>query len=179
MWKIFEKIRETIFGERDAIELGNLTLKNKKLTPNEKLTKILTDYGKYYKYKHDDAVDLMTWELHYEDFMIDGKVKHKLRFEKFYDACEDQINYVNTVALVRQIKALTDVDYSKCTKTELAVVECAVDLSKVYTNDYDYEGFYVNREQREESAEKNETIIDRVKANYESIIKTQDAGIEK
>ena len=83
MWKIFEKIRETIFGERDAIELGNLTLKNKKLTPNEKLTKILTDYGKYYKYKHDDAVDLMTWELHYEDFMIDGKVKHKLRFENF------------------------------------------------------------------------------------------------
>ena len=39
------------------------------------MREILSHYGKYYKEKHADAVDMATWELHYEDFMIDEKTK--------------------------------------------------------------------------------------------------------
>ena len=154
MLKIFEKIRTSIFGERDAIELGKLTLKNKKLTDNQKLTQILTDYGKYYKYKHADAVDLMTWELHYEDFMIDEKTKHQLRFERFYKACDEQINYANTVCLVRQLSSLKALDYTKCTPGEIDILRSAKLLTKTYNEEFDYEGFYTKVSIRDSVSEK-------------------------
>ena len=179
MWKIFEKLRESIFGERDAIELGKLTLKNKKLNDNQKLTQILKDYGKYYKYKHDDAVDLMTWELHYEDFMIDGKTKHKLRFERFYKDCEEQLNYANTVGLVGQVGQLKNIDYTKCSPTEIEILKDINLLSKTYTNDFDYEGFYTKGSVRESVNEKNTTLAGKLISNYNAIEKAQDQGAEK
>lgn len=179
MWKIFEKIRESIFGERDAIELGKLTLKNKNLTDNQKLTQILHDYGKYYKEKHADAVDLMTWELHYEDFMIDGKTKHQLRFERFYKDCEEQLNYANTVGLVGQVTTLKGIDIDKCTKTELDILMSVKELSKTYTNDFDYEGFYTKGSVRESVNDKNTTLAEKLITNYEAIQKSKDQGVEK
>ena len=179
MWKVFEKIREAILGERDAIELGRQTLKNKKLSDNQKLTKILHDYGKYFKEKHADAVDLMTWELHYEDFMIDGKTKHQLRFERFYKDCDEQLTYANTVGLVRQITSLQNVDVSKCSPTELNILKGAKILTGTYNNNFDYEGFYTRSSVRESVTGKNSTMSEMLVANYNIVKKSLDQGVEK
>jgi len=168
MFKFLEKIREAIFGERTAIELGDKIIRNKKLSDNEKLSAILEAYGKYYKFKHDDAVDLMTWEMYYEDFMIEGKYKHQLRFDKFYKSCEEEINYANSVSFMRQINFLKNIDYSKCSASEMAVVKAAIGLNATYDKEFDYEGFYVDREIRESASAKNDSLIDLIIKDYDA-----------
>lgn len=168
MFNIFEKIRESIFGERTPIELGDKILKNKKLTDNEKLSAIIDAYGHYYKFKHENEVDLATWELHYEDFMIDEKYKHQLRFEKYYKMCEEDINYANIVSITRQLDALKNVDYAKCKKTELEIVKATIGLKATYDDNFDYEGFYYNGELRNGVSQKNKTVVDLIIEDYDA-----------
>lgn len=168
MFKFLEKIRESIFGERTAIEISDKIIRNKKLNDNEKLSAILEAYGKYYKFKHDDAVDLMTWELYYEDFMIDGKFKHQLRFDKFYKSCEEEINYAYAVSFMRQINFLKNIDYSKCSASEIAVVKSALGLNDTYDKKFNYEMFYVDKTIRDCVNGKNDSLVDLIIKDYDA-----------
>lgn len=179
MVKILEKLKESIFGKRSVTKLGDLTLKNKKLTDNQKLKEILFIYGKYYKDKHVASVNMSTWELHYEDFMIDEKTKDKLLFDSFYRSTEEEINFTNMVCLTQQINSLKNINVEKCTKTELEILHGIKDLSQVYTQDFDYEEFYFSFLNRSEIKDQNNSMINKILTNYEKTLSNNQQQMEK
>ena len=164
MIKPLEKIRELFVGERDVTEICSKIVKNKKLSKMDKLNSILNSYSNFYNSgEFDSNVEFVTYQEYYEYFMLDGQ-EHLARYNRAKRLAEAEKNYLISVALTQQIETL-GLNISECTPKQVEIIKSTQSLRKhLYTKDFPYERFYIDKEMREKVVEASQDLISQLKA---------------
>jgi len=126
------------------------TFKNKKITDEQKVSLMIKDFYFYYKNQLNDETAFCTYELYYENFMIDDNHKHNLIYKKYFDYEYYNYMYLYTVELNNYFKDLT-VNSSKLSNKEQVIYKQIASLTQTcgFTNGFDYIKFYSNDALRE------------------------------
>lgn len=175
MIKIFEKIRYALLGERTVTEKGNLIIKDKKLSDNQKMLDIFTLYSKYLNSpQFDNDVVMETYEMYYEEFMIDD-VKHPLRYERIKNEVAINQRYLICTQIVRQIAQLKKIDKNLCNNEQLKLLEnLKFFADRIYTPQFDYASFYMDKNYREHLDPLNVKLIENIKQICPQIVENRD-----
>ena len=164
MIKPLGKIREFFVGGRYITEVCDKIVKNKKLSKTERLNLILNSYSDFYNSgKFDSNVEFVTYEEYYEYFMLDGE-EHLVRYNNAKRRVEEEKNYLISVVLTKQIETL-DLDIADCTPKQVEIIRSTRSLrNKLYTKDFPYERFYIDKEIRQRVVEGDSNLISQLKA---------------
>lgn len=148
MFKI--KLNEQKLDVKNITKVGKKIIKNKILTPNQKLSLLFKYYSVYYNSDYlDNSAYVETLELYYEKFVING-VHYPTLYKKYYELSREDINYLNIVVFVQQTVAIKNIDISLCTKMEKDLYQYVCYISKILFNkQFDYNKYYINRAFRE------------------------------
>lgn len=165
MVNIFEKIRYSIFGERSITSICDKIVKDKKLDDNTKFCTILDKYCEYYvTKKFDRDVVEETYEIYFEKFMVTNTVRHELKFKSYINKVERETNYFIAVSIVKQVKALKDINEDNLTVKQKNLLSTIKLLAEnIYTQNFDYERMYYDFDFAKRLDEKNKILIDLIK----------------
>lgn len=163
MIKILEKIRYSLFGERSITEKGDMICKNKKMTDTQKFTQLLDEYSNYLNSsKFNQDVTMEVYELYYEKFMINN-VKHQLRYDNIKKEVVKEHNYLICTQIVRHFSTLKKIDKTSLNYKQIKLYDyLQMFAKKLYTPNFDYEKFYMDREHRDKINSVNIRLIDAI-----------------
>ena len=136
----------------DIIAKLKRTFKNKKITSEEKVAQMIQNTSYYFQNELERDAIKCTYDLYYERFMIDDKIKNKIVFEKFYNYEYKNILYKVVVYLNRYFVDLQyKVDSSKLTQDEQKIFKSTILFSQkcCMNASFDYTRFYNNEGVRE------------------------------
>lgn len=165
MINLFEKVRYSLFGERDITSVCNKITKDKKLDDNTKFCTILDKLCEYYvtkKFDHDVAET--TYEMYFEKFMITNTVRHEQKYRSYVEMVEREINNVIATTIVRYVKQLKNISEDSLTSKQKKIYNIAKWFANnLYTKEFDYEKIYYDYNFAKELDRKNKALIDPIK----------------
>lgn len=95
--------------------------------------------------------------------MLDGE-EHLVRYNNARRRVEEEKNYLISVVLTKQIETL-DLDIADCTPKQVEIIRSTWSLrNQLYTKDFPYERFYIDKEIRQRVVEGDSNLISQLKA---------------
>lgn len=112
---LIKKIKYAIFGKTIFDDYRDIP-KNKKLTENEKFSKILHLTGNYFNSEHKNYVSLCVCENYYESLYVDGKLQKEV-FNNLFKLEDESISNFVLVSLIGATDELK-VDFKELSEEE-------------------------------------------------------------
>lgn len=178
MGKILEKIKFFFWGEKLISEKLADVVKDKKLTPNEKYTKMLNLIGNYFVNEHHNNVDTTVFELHYEEFVDKDNKVDKNKYNKIFKEEDDLLSYINLSYFVQYLVGLK-LDENSLSTDEKDILNNVRNLDINNFRDISKKSLNADSDWHLRSAytdcvNEGKILINKIKTNYRKLNNTYD-----
>ena len=96
---MFKALKKWLFGEPFVDEVCKTIVKDKKLTPEQKMNTILSNYQKYFATQFYKDVNMATYEMHYEQFVDKNGTRNEYNYKLCYNEEKNNMAFCQIVML--------------------------------------------------------------------------------
>lgn len=170
MSKILEKVRHFFFGEKLISDKLADVKKDKKLTPNEKYTKMLDLIGNYFVNEFERDVNTTVLELHYEEFVDKNGKLDKDKYDKIFKEEDSMLSYINLSYFIEYLVGLK-LDENKLSEDEKNILDVAKTLDdnnfrNFYKKSLNPNSSYHLNSAYSDCVDEGKILINKIKTNY-------------
>lgn len=145
-------------------------IKIKEMSANEKFSNITKIFSNYCNFQLFNDANLKTFELYYEDFMIDDNTKHEYKYSLCFDSCRKETIYYQYVRLLFNVQKLISqgLDFKKLSATENTFLNNILSIKEKFqlNEDFNFESFYYNEKLADSVSIEIEKLINDLQENF-------------
>ena len=165
---MFKALKKWLFGEPYVDEVCKTIVKDKKLSPEEKINTILSLYQKYFADKFHKDVNMATYEMHYEQFVDKNGNRNDYNYKLCYNEEKNNMAFCQVVMLSKFYKEVMQqgLDKQQLTHSQNHTLLMLEIFDKEFAKlDYDGTTFYTNLEAQTQLLKITYRIVDCLQDN--------------